>query len=677
MTIVVIGSSGGGTATLGHTNAVQLLTTIHKELKKIRTLPLVPVPCDNDRDDDDDDDKSESLEKISHGIRFALFVSLHGGKGLDSADPMKDRATLWTVGIEDDDDDNDTTDAHTKSSMSSLSRTFQVKATYTGILHDVNIKAKALEEQIIVPYVTTARTNNNHNKASKNHQGIRGIICISCDPGNVNYASLHAAASFNIPITGSGGTSLSAALATHQGLQLVGNAGGSVATTTYTRAVSYVYALASYWDMSYSPFFTVAQRCNDGSCAVNEVDVDDDDISKPHLRSVLDSCLPSFLGVCLACHLLELIQYVTSMIPKENGIFQFIFLSNENDYNDWIDIDMLYSQLRYQVLPSVCAVVTATSYAPEHGSTAIMAATIASFGCYKSVLSGLFAGWLVSQMLGRVLFACIKRNVPATMTNILLGGCIGSTIAIFLRITCINSLLGWITQSIRLIVRCQYSCLYLYLPFSSSLSSFSGFGFFVGCVFCYGSKVGWYHSIFLPIILIEMEHGEASILGAVDECTLVIVSAGICTANLFTSKYFSSSSSLTSNSKELGNISVCKRGLLINLLCGDFIEVAYPFMEKSHVVNIACYIASGISTEILNHSNCDEVLSSAYLPVFLSIMLAKDWVRMGFAVLTSFLISFCGMMIHNLFLEKKNNNSEGNTGNCPSESKGDTKMKKI
>jgi hypothetical protein len=49
--VVVIGSSGGGTATLGHTDPVELLTTIHRELGRIQT-------------------SSEPF-----GISYALFVS--------------------------------------------------------------------------------------------------------------------------------------------------------------------------------------------------------------------------------------------------------------------------------------------------------------------------------------------------------------------------------------------------------------------------------------------------------------------------------------------------------------------------------------------------------------------------------------------------------------------------
>jgi len=57
------------------------------------------------------------------------------------------------------------------------------------------------------------------------------------------------------------------------------------------------------------------------------------------------------------------------------------------------------AQLRYQGLPTVCSVVAATSLAPEHGSTAVMAATVASMSCWGSILAGLLAGWIVSLLV--------------------------------------------------------------------------------------------------------------------------------------------------------------------------------------------------------------------------------------------------------------------------------------
>merc|ERR1712232_116892 len=186
-------------------------------------------------------------------------------------------------------------------------------------------------------------------------------------------------------------------------------------------------------------------------------------------------------------------------------------------------------------------------------------------------------------MLSKTLFFCIRHGYPATMTNIITAGFAGTFIAAMFYFAGISASLSFLTDRIRICIQSQ-------LP--------PAIGFGVGCFFCYGSKVGWYHSIFLPLILIEMEKGDSSILGAIDECTLVLVSCGICTANVM-----------------LTNDQLPKRGLKINLFCGDFIEVAYPYMEQSKIVNFCAYLASGVSTAFLYIRNPIEVASSAYLPL--------------------------------------------------------------
>ena len=43
---------------------------------------------------------------------------------------------------------------------------------------------------------------------------------------------------------------------------------------------------------------------------------------------------------------------------------------------------------------------------------------------------------------------------------------------------------------------------------------------------CYGSKIGWYHRVFLPVIVLELAGGGGSIWGAIDLCALCMVAAG-------------------------------------------------------------------------------------------------------------------------------------------------------
>lgn len=48
----------------------------------------------------------------------------------------------------------------------------------------------------------------------------------------------------------------------------------------------------------------------------------------------------------------------------------------------------------------------------------------------------------------------------------------------------------------------------------------------MGCLMYYGSKVGWYHRVFLPLIVLELSDGRGSIWGAMDLCALCMVAAG-------------------------------------------------------------------------------------------------------------------------------------------------------
>jgi hypothetical protein len=77
-----------------------------------------------------------------------------------------------------------------------------------------------------------------------------------------------------------------------------------------------------------------------------------------------------------------------------------------------------------------------------------------------------------------------------------------------------------------------------------------------------------------------MELGDASMLGALDLLSLVLVCAGVCLGVI-----------LTGSEEER---SLAKRGITINLLCGDFIEACYPHMERYRLVNLSGYAASSL-----------------------------------------------------------------------------------
>ncbi|GBG28745.1 Hypothetical Protein FCC1311_049662 [Hondaea fermentalgiana] len=130
-------------------------------------------------------------------------------------------------------------------------------------------------------------------------------------------------------------------------------------------------------------------------------------------------------------------------------------------------------------------------------------------------------------------------------------------------------------------------------------------GAIAGVLMCRGSKSGYYHSIALPIILIEMEHGDFSFVGSLDLLTLVCVSGGICAGVRLQRKS-----------------ALAERGLWVNMCFGDMIEAAYPFMEEVTAVNAAGYLGSAVGGAILQTGEGDAVLSTAYMPVPLSILFA-------------------------------------------------------
>lgn len=496
---------------------------------------------------------------------------------------------------------------------------FLVRMIQSGTLKEINKLYKKLDEDLIAKSIKDGH--------------IDGLIVISCDPNNINAKSIYGAAKSNIPVTGSGGSSLATAVSKY-GIKLVGNSGGSVATTTYTRSISYVYSLSIDWNVRYTPFMPLSTTNNNND---NSNSMNDENMSLPNVKSVLESCLPAFLIVSIICRLLEKYNFDTD----SNTSFLLSFSSDD-----------LLSLLKYQTLPVVACVVFATSQAPHQGSTVLMSSALAACtSCSGSVLAGLLAGYIVSKLVDRALFTCIIWKIPATMSNILVAGGIGMLTSLLFQISHITPLCIALTNTLR-----------SYLQTTPSYKSWNGlgFGFLFGCAFCYSSKVGWYHSILLPIILLEMEQGNPSLFGSIDECTLVLVSAGICFGHIILYKMHPTKYCNIVNQDQLV---IIKRGFIINMLCGDFIEVVYPYMESYPIINTFGYIASGVSTEILYGSSIlddninpsitttpDDVLSSAYVPIFISIWLANDWFRMLCACLSAFGISFFGTVLNYVFV---------------------------
>lgn len=130
-----------------------------------------------------------------------------------------------------------------------------------------------------------------------------------------------------------------------------------------------------------------------------------------------------------------------------------------------------------------------------------------------------------------------------------------------------------------------------------------------------------------------MELGDASMAGALDLVTLALVSAGVCLGLV-----------LTDCNRSLG-----KRGLAINLLCGDFVEVCYPHMERNKLVSVGGYLGSACSAAVLSV----DCKSSAYLPFPVALLLADDWRRLLFASGIAASIPFAATIVSYMLYKRK------------------------
>jgi hypothetical protein len=211
--IALIGSSGGGTATLGHNNPVELLKTIHRELLRVCEDVSSAQSYVNDG--------AARKRRVCLGLSHAVFVSLCGG-GFDSVreedwKPNEDtstgpEATLYTVGF------NQSKKEITENGPADR---FQIHKLATGPLSYVNSKVKQLDSELACDI---------QSEESKIH----GLISTSSKP-SLFHETLTTASLRSIPTAGSGGTSLGILASTYD-LKVIGNSGGSVASTTLTKA---------------------------------------------------------------------------------------------------------------------------------------------------------------------------------------------------------------------------------------------------------------------------------------------------------------------------------------------------------------------------------------------------------------------------------------------------------
>ena len=460
--ILLVGSSGGGAATLGHTQSQVLIDAIQNHFK-------YGIYQDDDGGGDGDGDDAEN------GIHVELtdyfWINMDNGQGLDGSTGDEPVSLIHNVKSKNGGGCSDIKDR--------------------GTLNEIN-------EEI--------QHRHDHDMARSIRDGqIDGIISISSRP-ELFSKTFDEASKLQIPVTGTGGTSLSY-LASSKRVKIVGNAGGSVATTPETKAVSFCGSLAKEFGLKYDPWRVKKNsKVRQNHTPINNEGERERERERettttlPSLTSVLNGCLPAFWAVMLFKRFIVLTNFPDSI---QTVLKQTSFLSSPSDHDEAIDvcrpdqhqsaIDILQLSLMVlesYALPIVCSVIMATSRRKTEG--VIMASILAGCACRRSVVGGLLAGWIVAYGEEFVLYQCILTfNVPATMTNLLTSGFVG--VFAFLIMTIISPTFATATEMYR-----KYTTEFVWTPYDTTVGISDLeilrllFVSFLGTLFCYGSKIGWY-----------------------------------------------------------------------------------------------------------------------------------------------------------------------------------------
>lgn len=313
---------------------------------------------------------------------------------------------------------------------------------------------------------------------------IDGLILLSCDPKNVNQASVAAAVQANIPAVGTGGTSV--ATAQSAGLRVI-SASGTTGTTNRTRAVAFISAFSSEWKLKFMP---VIGKSAAGTFEKQSV------FKRFKFQGIMMAALPGFIAMALCLAL--------SKIPGLGNLEQIF-------------------SLLVETLPVILATIAAkqVSGLDEVGIVSGIVAGIMSRG--GGVIGGLLSGFIAGAFSYYIISFCFSKKFPGTTSNIAAGG-LGGLAAGFVGMLIIEPAALFCGNTIQNIITFA-------LEFNPILA-----GIVAGALMWPAVLGGVYHAALLPIILLEMELTGYSFIGALDVIGLGCVAAGITLANVICPK---------------------------------------------------------------------------------------------------------------------------------------------
>ncbi|SLM91155.1 hypothetical protein [Brevibacterium yomogidense] len=420
---------------------------------------------------------------------------------------------------------------------------------------------------------------------------VDGLIIMSADPTDVNAQALAAAAEAGLPVAGTGGSSL--AQAQQLGVRMV-TVSGTTGTTSTTRAVAYVSGLARHWSVKYRP---VLGGSSSGPAGADGPGAEAPAWRRISIRGIMVGSIPAFIALALVL--------AVSRIPGADFLAPVF--------------DLLLASL-----PVVVSVVAArrVSGLDEVGVVAgALAGILAQEG---GILGGLVSGILAGLVAPTIIRWTLARRFPATTANIVTGAFAGLVpgLLVYFALAPFTSLLGdWVKAGIESAV-----------DFSPLLA-----GALAGLAMWPAIIGGVYHSVILPLVLLEMGEKGHSFFGAIDMVSLVMVSFGITLANVVRSR--------TSGERALAG-----SGSAVNVFFGTFVEASYPFMFGDKRVFAIALVAATAGGTVVGITGAE---ASAYLPAFVAPFISTTTWGMVLAMAVAFAIAFAATLVLNIVVTRK------------------------
>lgn len=404
-----------------------------------------------------------------------------------------------------------------------------------------------------------------------------GLILISASPEGINKALVQAAARQQIPVAGSGGSSVAAAEA--MGARLV-SVSGTTGTTNRTRAISYAAGLSRAWGTGYQ-VLDLPRTARDLGRRYDP-------------RLVLADSLPA---ICAIAAVLGLCRYLPGSAPAE---------------------------ISRAALPTMLLVIslTAASRISNVGQAGLLSGAIAGgLALDAGFLGALVAGLLAGTLADVLVVMALRFQWPTTTANILgsgLAGLLSGTAArLVLRVP--GTGLDWAVEH-------------------TVTSSLAHAGLLIGL--CLGALMwpillrGLYHSVILPLMVIELSSGGHSFLAVLDMITLVAVSAGIALATIAVPRHE-------------GDRRPACRTLAVNACFGTFVEGSFPHL-KSHRGYLAVAMVAGAGGGAV--AGLTRGYGVSYIPLFGLPVVGQPWLGLLVAIVVALAAAFLGTAALNLHL---------------------------